>query len=176
LRNLYSCGRHKENTYGRYNVKYTVGVQVASGKIVYVSDAEPGSVPDITALRNSTLLDYLDHDDVLLADKGYQGHARCLTPFKVANGSTLGGLEKFYNESHASVRQIGMFLLFLNFGFVNVLGECVLTRLKFFSVLRHRFRCRLHLHATVFHVCAQITNVSMDFAPVYKKINPHLFL
>jgi hypothetical protein len=36
-RNLYSNGRHKENSRSRYNLKYTVAVQLVTGKICFVS-------------------------------------------------------------------------------------------------------------------------------------------
>jgi len=32
----YFSGRSKDNTYSRYNLNYTVGVQIKSGKIVYI--------------------------------------------------------------------------------------------------------------------------------------------
>lgn len=85
-----------------------MAVQIASGKIVYVSQPEPGSVQDITAIRNSSLVEDLAQDDLILADKGYQGHGRCITPFK---GASISATQKLYNETHASVRQIGMLLV-----------------------------------------------------------------
>jgi hypothetical protein len=94
----------------RYNIKYNVAVQVATGRIVYVSEPDPGSVPDVTALRNCSLFDLLDYEDVILADKGYQGVGNCLTPFK---GRNLSAEQKLFNEVHASVRQLGMDYLFL---------------------------------------------------------------
>jgi hypothetical protein len=67
-RNLHSNGRHKENTYGRYNWKYTIAVQISSGRICAVLGPDGGSVADITSLRNHSfvVLNCVDPLEVLL--------------------------------------------------------------------------------------------------------------
>ncbi|HYN44830.1 MAG TPA: transposase family protein [Candidatus Limnocylindrales bacterium] len=153
-RNLYSNGRHKENTHGRYNLKYTVGVQVATGKICFVSNPEPGSVADIQALVNSDLVDYMTPGEIILADKGYQGHPNCLSPFK---GTNLDATEEAFNEIIASVRQV---------------VECVFSRMKIFGIIgKGRYRWDLSNHRAVFNVCAQITNISLDRSPLWLETN-----
>lgn len=82
---IYTCGRPKENTYSKYNVKYTVAVQVSTGKICAVIGPEPGSVSDITAIRKGEIIAYItsyDPFEIVLADKGYQGLSSCLSPVK----------------------------------------------------------------------------------------------
>jgi hypothetical protein len=155
-RNLYSNGRNKENTHGRYNLKYTVAVQIVMGKICFVSKSEPSSKSDITAFRECGLVEEMEVEEIVLADKGYQGHPVCLSPYK---GADIGPIEEAFNEVLASVRQI---------------VECVFSRLKIFSVLEERFSCELWKHDSVFNVCAQITNISLDDSPLWKNINHFL--
>jgi len=72
---LYFSGRSKDNQYSKYNVKYTIGVQIGTGKIVLVVGPTPGSVHDITALREGEKVLYIiSHDpyELILGDKGYQ--------------------------------------------------------------------------------------------------------
>jgi hypothetical protein len=156
-RNLYSSGRKKENTLGRYNIKYTIGIQPITGRICYLSNPEPGSTSDITALRNSNLCDSLSPTEILLADKGYQGHPQCLSPFK---GHHLSPQEEALNEVIASVRQ---------------LVECVIGRIKSFGVLgKKRFQAALNKHPMVCNVCCQIVNITMQRHPVWIQTNRYL--
>lgn len=88
----YSSGRPKENTYSKYNVKYTVAVQVSTGKICAILGPEPGSVADITAIRNGEIIAYItswDPYEIVLADKGYQGLDSCLSPVKGISDSVF---------------------------------------------------------------------------------------
>jgi len=156
------CGRNKDNTNSRYNLKYTIGVQVATGRIVAVLGPEPGSVHDITALRNSELIAIIlswDPYEVVLADKGYIGEPIFLTPYKATGG--LSTQLTAFNEVLSSVRQI---------------VECTIHRVKIFGVLGRcgRFRCSREQHKPVFNVCAQITNISLERSPVWMSENWYL--
>lgn len=160
-RNYLSNGRHKENTYGRYNLKYTVACQVCTGKICYVFGPEGGSVADITSLRNGELVSIItsyDPLEIVLADKGYQGLNSCLSPHK---GRDLNPEQEAFNEVLASVR---------------ILVECVIKRIKQFGVLgnRGRFHCDISKHKLAFNVCCQISNITFEFEPVWNQINWHL--
>lgn len=160
-RNYFSNGRHKENTYGRYNLKYTLAVQICTGKICYIIGPHGGSVADITALRDGELFaEVTCHDpfEIVLADKGYQGHERSLTPFK---GKDLLPEEEAFNEVLASVR---------------IIIECLNKRIKHFGVLgsRGRFRNEVEKHQVVFNVCCQISNICLDYEPVWQHINWYL--
>src|SRR5690348_3064393 len=87
-RDLYSCGRLKENISSRYNVKYTVACQISTGRICFVDGPDPGSFADVTSLRECGLLhDLTNEQELVLCDKGYQGQPRCLTPFKKDRGT-----------------------------------------------------------------------------------------
>lgn len=157
----FSSGRNKENTYGKYNIKYTVAVQISSGRICAILGPEPGSVADITALRNGELIAVITSKDpleIVLADKGYQGMNNCLSPIK---GKDLSPIDDAFNEVIASVRQI---------------VECVLHRIKIFGVLGNdgRFHCKIEKHRPVFNLCCQFTNISMTRDPVYQYVNWYL--
>ncbi len=73
-REILSNGRTKENIYGRYNFKYTVGCQISTGKICTVIGPDGGSKSDIKALREGfvAIVTSWDPFEVMLADKGYQ--------------------------------------------------------------------------------------------------------
>lgn len=190
-RNLYSNGRHKENSRSRYNLKYTVAVQLITGKICFVSgttmfeccseliksyyniieltliisknfwwqfsssDPEPGSVPDITALRNTNIGDYLKKDEHLLADKGYQGSDLCFSPYKgmndvyqskelirkLVNNDSLSSLNICSNVLLGHPHQLPPSELAINdvISSTRQIVECVFSRMKIFRVLNHRY-------------------------------------
>jgi hypothetical protein len=148
----YSSGRSKENTHGRYNLKYTIACQIVTGKICAILGPEPGRISDIEGLRNGEKVLMLESNEILLADKGYQGHRNCLSPFK---GSFVSPDEEAFNEVLASAR---------------ILVECVIGRIKIFGALGScgRFRCGLEKHQMIFNVACQITNISMDRCPVWQ--------
>jgi hypothetical protein len=153
----YSNGRSKENTYGKYGIKYTVFCQITTGEICAVMGPEPGRISDIQGLRNGETIGILSelNDDIILADKGYQGHPKCLTPVK---GTCISPYDEVFNEILASVR---------------ILVECVIQRLKIFGILgrKGRFRNDIFKHKNVFMLVCQITNISMREAPVWQNKN-----
>jgi len=154
LRNTYTNGRNKENISSRYNLKYTIACQISTGRICWVGGPDPGSMTDIEAIKNSSLLVYTfsDSDDILLADKGYQGQPRMLTPFK---GPSILAEEAAFNDIIASVR---------------ILVECVIKRIKHFGALgsRGRFHSYDHdKHFSLFRVACQITNICLEEEPIW---------
>jgi len=159
-RELYSNGRLKENISSRYNVKYTIGCQIRTGRICFVDGPDPGSYADVTSIKECDIFDSLNDKEILLCDKGYQGHPRCLTPFKKERGTiSLTPDEEAFNEVLASVR---------------ILVERVIGRIKVFGSLgsRGRFHCHdLRKHKAIFHVACQITNISLEIEPVMIEAN-----
>jgi hypothetical protein len=106
-------------------------------------------------LKESDLLVYLKGNKIILPDKGYQGQPNCLTPFKYDPTPQ----EEALNEIFASVR---------------ILVECVIKRIKTFGILgsRGRFHSNnLFKHRAAFKVACQITNISLDYEPVWSTHN-----
>jgi len=164
-RKAYSSGRKKDTSHGRYNLKYTVGVQISTGKILFIAGPEPSSMHDMKALlQESELIAIVLRDnpsEIILADSGYVGHSRILTPF---TGSDLSVDEIAFNTVLSSVRQI---------------VECSLGRLKFFGILGSKGHFRggvkgQYKHKKIFNVCAQVTNISLDRNPLWKCVNFYL--
>jgi len=159
----YFSGRKKENAYSKYNLKYTVAVQVSTGRICGIVGPDIGSMSDIRAIQQSEIAVMLQENtgepEFILGDKGYQGLHACLSPIK---GSYLSPQEEAFNEVLASVRQ---------------LVECVFQRVKIFGVLgtRGRFHADPDRHKAVFNVCCQITNISMKREPVWLQKNFYLY-
>jgi len=126
----YYSGRKKDNARSKYNLKYTVGVQIGNGYICFVDGNDPGSKSDIRVLRESELVaEIIDNDpfEIIVGDKGYQGLPIFLTPFKDPQYGTMTPDESAFNEVLASVRQI---------------VECSLHRIKIFGVLGEKGRFR----------------------------------
>ena len=162
VRMEYSSGRNKDNQQSKYNLKYTVAVQISSGRICSISGPDPGSVHDITQLRKSiSYVQIINKEplEIMLGDKGYQGAFGFLSPIK---GSHPTPDVEAFNEVIASVRQ---------------LVECVLQRIKIFGILgkRGRFHADRSKHKQVFNICCQITNLSMKREPVWLQANQYLY-
>jgi hypothetical protein len=155
-RKLFFSGRNKDNSYGRYNVKYTIACNALNGKIHWFCGPVPSSVHDITQLKKSDFFEKLSLDEKIMGDKGYIGIFRMMTPYKeYDNGNLFTPLMSARNKVIASTRQI---------------VECVIRRIKIFGVLgnRGRFRNRRDFHKAVFEVCCQLTNITIDVRPVFK--------
>lgn len=165
-RRVYFSGRKKENARSKYNLKYTVAVQISSGFIVFISGPDAGSKTDVRAIRESELISEiidLDATELVLADKGYQGLPNILTPFKNATGD-----EEAFNQVISSARQI---------------VECTFSRLKNFGILGERGRFRngslemsIEKHKKIFNICAQITNISFEREPLWHTENKYLHM
>ena len=56
---LYFSGRSKDNCKGRYCWKYTIGVQISTGEILFVIGPDIGSKHDMKAFLQSDILDNL---------------------------------------------------------------------------------------------------------------------
>lgn len=158
VRRLFYSGRNKENTRAKHNVKYNIAVNVYSGKIIWISRWSPGSYHDIKMLKLSNFLSLIEEspDEICLADSGYSSQAydkSLLTIAKKPRKAELPPGMKEYNKVLASVRQI---------------IECVIRRIKIFGILgeKGKFRLAYLRHESIFNICCQITNMSMEREPV----------
>jgi len=161
MRLRYFSGRKKDNQYSKYNLKYTIAIHIATGKICAVIGPDPGAFADLYSLEISGMYAYLESwspFEIILADKGYQGDDHCLTPWK---GPNLTPEQDAFNEVLASVRQ---------------LVECVLKRVKDFRALgaAGRFRCSPEKHFMVFNVACNIANIAFERNPVWLDTNWYL--
>jgi len=48
-------GRSKENQYGKYNMKYTIGVQISTGEICFVHGPDQGRMHDWTSFLSELI-------------------------------------------------------------------------------------------------------------------------
>jgi hypothetical protein len=154
--------RQKDNGHSQYNLKYTVLVQISTGKIMGVFGPDLGKVPDINAFILHEGEMKLNEGEIILGDKGYQGHPRILSGIKATKGHPLDYDDMVFNYLLDSVRQV---------------VECTFQRLKNFGVLGKsgRFHCAQKKHKAVFNVCAQFTNLMIDRDPVWGEINKMIF-
>jgi hypothetical protein len=68
----------------RHTIKYEIGIQFITGKIVWLAGGVPGSVHDLSMVRESGLIELLLPQEMILADLGYIGEDCFLHPFKPA--------------------------------------------------------------------------------------------
>jgi hypothetical protein len=140
-RKLYYSGRDKENSRSKYCLK--VGVQVSTGQICFIDGPRPGSMSDITALRQSGLLSLIrsqNLDEVVSADKGYidKNVPNILTPVKKPPRQSLTPEQDAFNQIISSVR---------------IIVERSIGRIKIFNILNERFRkrsCKVEDHRVIF--------------------------
>jgi hypothetical protein len=154
--------RTKDNGHSLYNLKYTVLVQIGTGRIMAYLGPDVGRIPDINAFRLHEQELHLLDEELILGDKGYQGHEKILCGFKNSKKAPLDVDDQVFNLLLDSVRQ---------------LVECTFKRLKQFGVLGKsgRWHCARKKHRPVFHLCCQFTNMSMDRDPVWGKVNQLIF-
>jgi hypothetical protein len=82
----------------RHTIKYEIRVHSDTGKIVWIGGPTIGSMHDIVLMRNSRILDLLDFNELVLADKGYIGLEQVLTLIKKPRRRELNEDEKEINR------------------------------------------------------------------------------
>ena len=141
---LHFSGKQRRST-----CKVTIHVN-EQGLIRQRSPTVPGSVHDVTHLRQSGLLANLDPESVAVADAAYVGiykdlpDRNVLVPYKAQRNHPLCAEQRYANRFVSSVR---------------IKVENVIAHLKHFRILSHRFRHRVaQVHALVFTVIAGLHN------------------
>ena len=132
-----------------HTCKHAIGVN-EHGLIRTISAVTPGSVHDLTHLRQSTLLDTIPSQVTVVADAGFAGlhtdlpdHS-VVTPHKAQRNHPLLPDHKRINCELSAVR---------------VVVENVIAHLKHFAILTHRFRHFVEKwHDHVFWIVAAIVN------------------
>lgn len=100
MQRLYQCRK------GFHAISHQVVVS-GTGFIIWIGGARPGSTWDGNAIKNDTLerlLCLLPAGFFLLADSGYVGTARLLTPFKRGKGQILSAAYEHWNYLHSLCR------------------------------------------------------------------------
>ncbi|CAF4355000.1 unnamed protein product, partial [Rotaria sordida] len=92
---------------------------------LHVSKCYPGSVHDITILRESGLLEHTEEHVQNIADKGYIGEQYVITPKKKSRGGELTAEDKDFNRSISSAR---------------VAIENINQRIKTYTILRSTYK------------------------------------
>lgn len=108
----------------------------------------PGKVHDKALADFYNVHSEIDNDEWILADSGYQGSIRFITPFK---GRNLTVKEKLIN------RMIGRH---------RVLVENVLGQIKVFNCLKNPWRNKICLHKVCWIVICNITNIKLKLYPI----------
>ena len=142
IQRIFYTGKSKQHC-----IKYEVGVHPHTGHLVWVGGPVPGSVHDLTLTRMAGLLHEIRDDEFILADKGYIGEFKIITPFR---GRYLMEVQRVINYWLGSVRW---------------LVEHVLLRIKTFRCANEKWRHWRNLHRIVFFVTCEIVNIDMYFRP-----------
>jgi hypothetical protein len=144
IQHLYYSGKTRKHT-----IKYEIGIQLQTGKIVWLSGGVPGSVHDLTVVRNCGLPSKLLSGEFILADKAYIGENYFLHPIKPA--ITLE--EKELNAAISSIRET---------------VEHTIHRIKIFGCTQQKWRHNLNLHPIIFKVICHTLNIEFMINPVHK--------
>ena len=76
-----------------------------TGRRAWVSQPFPGSTHDLTALKDSRLLDVI-HQATHIGDKGHTSVPRLITPIKKPAGCELHDTEKGFNKKINTIRYL----------------------------------------------------------------------
>lgn len=133
----------------RYTCKTAIHVNEV-GLIRQLSPTAPGSIHDVTHLRQSGLLQNLDPETVAVADAAFVGLYKdlpthnVLVPYKAYRKHPLSKEQLYANHFLSSIR---------------IKVENVIAHLKIFRVLTHRFRHSVsNLHSQVVTIIAGLHN------------------
>lgn len=138
---LFYSGKDK-----RHTLKYELGVEVTSGFIVWLFGGAPGHMHDLDISRTSGILNHLLPGELILADKGYIGVDRFLTPVRQPVTDAQWVINSFISKKR-------------------VLVENVIGRVKVFHCLVQPWRNDLALHPIVMDVLCNLTNLEFLSAP-----------
>jgi hypothetical protein len=133
----------------RSTCKVTLQVN-EDGLIRQLSATAPGSLHDVTHLRQSGLLAHVDSQTLVVADAAFVGIYKdlpthnVLVPYKAYRQHPLCAEQRYANRFVSALR---------------IKVENVLAQLKIFRILSHRFRHNVsQVHAQVFTIIAGLHN------------------
>jgi len=133
----------------RSTCKVTLHVN-EEGLIRQLSASDPGSIADVTHLRQSGLLAHLHPETIAVADSAFVGIYKdlpgrgVLVPYKAQRNHPLCAEQRYANRFVSSIR---------------IKVENVIAHLKIFRILTHRFRHNVNkVHSQVFTIIAGLHN------------------
>jgi hypothetical protein len=123
-------------------LRYEIGIAIKTGYICRGNGGYPcGSWPDLKIARES-YVNYVDEDELTLADKGYRGDAHFITPTE-----SNGRRHKEIMARHETINK----------------------RIRQFNVLSKKFRHNLQKHPRCFHAVLNITQLLLENGyPLYR--------
>jgi len=142
LQRVLYCGKHKT-----HSIKYECCVR-NDGLFVWHSKPYAGSVHDIKVFRQGGLKQKLSKGEKMIGDKGYIGEHCIITPYR---GNNINEWQKSFNRTIGRNR---------------VIIERSFGRLKRYGIMSRTFRANLERHEQVFHVCLNLTNISIILNPL----------
>lgn len=117
-------------------LRYEIGLNIATGQIVWAYGGKPcGEYPDLKLARE-LLIEMLEFNEKVVADKGYNDRNFFITP-----------------NTHPPYPQIAVIL---------ARHETVNSRMKQWNCLSSRFRHPLHKHPACFHAVVNIVKLLCD--------------
>lgn len=120
------------------------------GLIRAVTATTPGSVHDLTHLRQSGVLAKIPKDVCVIADAGYDGLAKDLPDHSVATAHKAYRNHPLTEDHRLMNRQLSS---------IRIVVENVFARLKHFRILAERFRHPVERwHSDIFYVIAAVVN------------------
>jgi len=141
---LYYSGKKKQHT-----IKYIVGCDINTGKILFVDGSYPGSYHDMKIATLSQITDKLPSNEFILADKAYIGDQNIIVPFK--RNDIVMDEQVFINSFINQVR---------------VIIENVYGRMKAWKCLVMDWRHDLDIHNYAFKFICGAINLDFKYHPI----------
>ncbi|KAK3921447.1 Ryanodine receptor 1 [Frankliniella fusca] len=119
------------NTYSDYKagnvILFLIGISCWGG-VSFVSPGFEGSMSDQEIYRRSRIRDFLEADDLILADRGYRCEEECVEDNVILlHPPFLGGREKFTPEEEQLTREIASARIFV---------EHIVRKFKVYHILK----------------------------------------
>ena len=133
-----------------------------TGLVEHASESVPGSIHDLTLLRQTNLISELADDEAAMMDKGYDGitadhpNKKLYLPFKARRNHPLTEEQKAYNRFLAKYR---------------IVVEHTMAQLNKFQILAQRFRHQLTKHSVIFRIVCGLVNRRIQLRPL-KQYSP----
>lgn len=151
--------QRKAYCHAKSPANYAFKVQIACDfqhRIVHVSECYKGSVHDLTVLRESELLEYVNDSVQIIAGKGDIGEEYVITPRKKPCGRELAEEDEDFNRNINSARAA---------------IENSNQRLKTYAILGSVYRGGIddfHKITKITQVVAAVCNMSFNKHPIFK--------